>query len=147
MKGAIIPAEFPTVSCMPFAVVLFPYRGQIFGSQASGSPTITYNPMATRKHLVNVRVSGCSGPRGLSLPNSKYHLPEIVHSGCRVGNLNPVAHDADGAKHYCEHAPALHMIREIGDEPVRFSTEEVARDGEQLDLGRSPAAQSCNDGW
>lgn len=69
MKDDITPEQFPIVSCIPLAVVLLPYLGELFGSckplispvahalckrerltQASGSPTTTYNPAATRKH-------------------------------------------------------------------------------------------------
>lgn len=49
-NGAMIPLAFPTVNWNPLAAVLFPYLGQLFGSHASGSPTATYSPMATKKH-------------------------------------------------------------------------------------------------
>lgn len=51
MKGAIIPAAFPRVSCIPLATARLPYRGQLLGSHASGIPTQMYNPAATRKQL------------------------------------------------------------------------------------------------
>jgi hypothetical protein len=78
MNGAIMPEALPIVSCIPVAVVLLPYRGELFGSyrekrkekkksqnvrlkkqrkvimkltQANGRPTTTYRPAATRKHL------------------------------------------------------------------------------------------------
>lgn len=41
---------FPIVSWSPFAVVRLPYRGVLAGSQLYGSPTITYRPIAQRKH-------------------------------------------------------------------------------------------------
>lgn len=52
MKGAMIPAEFPIVSCMPLDVVLFPYLGLLFGSCLRGlSPKLDLS-----------RVSGATYP-------------------------------------------------------------------------------------
>src|SRR5699024_6576471 len=48
-NGAGIPAELPIVSCRPVATVRLPYRGLLLGSHASGRPTTTYRPIATRK--------------------------------------------------------------------------------------------------
>lgn len=32
MKADMTPAALPHVSCIPFAVVRFPYRGELFGN-------------------------------------------------------------------------------------------------------------------
>ena len=51
MKGVMIPDAFPIVSCIPLAVVRLPYRGLLLGSHASGRPTTTYSPVATKMAL------------------------------------------------------------------------------------------------
>ena len=40
-KGANMPEQLQIMICIPEAVVLFPYRGLLEGSQASGRPTTT----------------------------------------------------------------------------------------------------------
>lgn len=49
-KADMIPAQFPMLNCNPVALVRLPYRGRLVGSHASGNPTHTYKPIATRKH-------------------------------------------------------------------------------------------------
>ena len=51
MKGVMIPDAFPIVNCIPLAVVRLPYRGLLLGSHASGRPTTTYSPVATKMAL------------------------------------------------------------------------------------------------
>lgn len=63
-----------------------------------------------------------------------------------VGEEDAVAHDADCAKEDAEEAALLGAVGQEGGGHVGGGAEEVARDGEQLDLGGCPFAEVADDG-
>ena len=73
-NGAMMPALLPMVSWSPDAVVLLPYLGLLDRNHASGMPTVTYKPIATKKQPAK-----CT-PLVVSLISSAYPMMLTMQS-------------------------------------------------------------------
>ncbi len=68
-----------------------------------------------------------------------------MRAGPNVGHEDGVADDGDGAENDAVQPAQLLAVREARDEQVRHRAEDVAGDGEGLDLGGAPVAKGLDD--
>lgn len=80
-------------------------------------------------------------------PAGHQETSKVVHTARRIREEHAVPHDADGAEQDAEEAALLGAVGEKCRGHVGGGAEEVAGDGEELDLRGRPGAQVSDDGW